>query len=529
MSQEKQANIRARRDEIDDFWNVEDLIPKKPVRAQKPPREIHLSDVVIEPSAPKAPKGEAIPKDRPAPRMIPPHTLRDEKELPEREYTPHHSFISRVQIYRWKSTYRYYEDFVHDAERLFPIKGQECAHKPFFSYVPQYSQLDRAQLEWYLWWRENMRHGIFLPADPAYLYLYAYEQINLSGKVDPAFCRGELLKLWQNYRAADVRLNATLPDWICDMSLIHRLPPPDGEETDISGLMEHAALKEFFAGGTGREGYVKVLLHFCANYHYKKSKFYNDETKMLFKSTIPSAIDYVFSTLENEGKINDPRVSTPSVMLRDAYASALCSYRIKRRISVEYCSFSRSNELRYLITDIIKYCENRIRAVIGVRSRLSIYALPPRVKELLDEYLDKALPKPQPSQKAFAAEREAAEYEKQYDLPRKAFSLSDAEEIERASWETTQQLIEAFEEENDVDATVASIPDPIADALPLPVASGSQNTPIGLGIYLPFFAAILRGDRAGALSFAKERAMMPELIVDEINAIAANAMGDIIL
>ena len=41
---------------------------------------------------------------------------------------------------------------------------------------------------------------------------------------------------------------------------------------------------------------------------------------------------------------------------------------------------------------------------------------------------------------------EDTSYERNYDLPKRAFSKELASEIERASWDTTERLVEAFEE-----------------------------------------------------------------------------------
>ncbi|MBQ1233289.1 MAG: TerB N-terminal domain-containing protein, partial [Clostridia bacterium] len=99
---------------------------------------------------------------------------------PEKVYEMQSGLVHRVSIYPWKSGYTYYEKFCRDGEYLRRIKGKEAPHVGFFSYMPQYGQMTKAQLAYYLWWRENIiEHGIYLPADYSYILLNIYELINL--------------------------------------------------------------------------------------------------------------------------------------------------------------------------------------------------------------------------------------------------------------------------------------------------------------------------------------------------------------
>ena len=415
---------------------------------------------------------------------------------------------------------------MRDAERLFPVVGREASRVSFFSYVPQYSQMTRGQLEWYLWWRENLRHGIFLETDYSYLLLYAYEQINLSEKITPTLAQKNLFDLWLHYRETFRQLDSYLPEWICDMGLIHRLPPPEGcVGKHLSAAMSHCNLREFYVPSGGNDGYVRALLAFCSNYDHRKSKFCTEENQKLFDSSVIGALSEVVSHMSGDGKLFSRSGMDDSKMLRDSYTGAICSYRIKRKIEVEYCSFSRSNELRYLVTDIVKYTENRIRTSLGVRSKLSIYSLPDNIRSVLDTYLDRVLPVRQRTA-ASVRKEEAAAYEKLYDLPSKPLSLSAAAEIESLSWDTTQKLVEAFEEE---ETQVVVAPEPI-----LKVASVEENTQeepfrAAMTPYLAFLRAVLDAAPSLQREEAQKMGKLPDLLADEINDLAAEHTGDILL
>ena len=212
-------------------------------------------------------------------------------------------------------------------------------------------------------------------------------------------------------------------------------------------VLAAATLKEFYLdAGDGRTAsYVRALLAYCCQYDYRKSKFATGESKALYDEIIPGVLCHLLEQngegarlLCGKGNMQD------SVISRDSYVAALCSHRIKKRIEVRYCSVSRSHELRMAVTDMVKYTENRIRAHMGVKSRLGIGTLSDAVKREMDAYLDGIVPRIKNPEK----EQEAA-YEKLYDLPQAPLDLSHSAEIEQASWETTKRLVEAFEDTAD--------------------------------------------------------------------------------
>lgn len=534
-----QDDRKKRDEELDRFWDIDALMPRKRAvhyAADTETAEIEL-DALPTPASDETskptPRPIPIPKDdAPKPHFIPPHTADEQSRAPspDEEYTPENALIRSVRLYRWKSNYRYYEGFVRDAVRLLAVKGQECARVPFFSYVPQYGQMSRAQLEWYLWWRENFQNGVFLDTDYSYVLLYAYERINLSGKTDPQSTQASLCTLWIQYRQTYRQLDSYLPEWICDYSLIHRLPPP----TALSGgllaeVMGHCNLKEFYVPSGGEDGYLRALLAFSSNYDYHKSKFCTEERVELFDRAVREALRAVMRHLSRDGQLFSAAGMDDSKMVRDAYTGALCSYRIKRRIEVEFCSFSRSHELRYFVTDVVKYTENKLRAALGIRSRLSVYALPTSVRELLDATLERILPAREQVERK--KEEASAVYEKLYDLPRKELSLSDAAQIERLSWETTERLVEAFEEP-DV-AEKQEIPTPsMSMSFPMPSAeteSDGDALKNAMQPYLNFLNAVWTEDAAGQKAAARDAGLPLEVLADKVNALAAEHMGDILL
>lgn len=521
-----------RNEELDRFWDIESLVPKKKMYISKPV-DTSVTEIEI-----PARDGEEAPATHPIPppqngtrRFIPPHT---EAEMtpptPLDEYTPEHALLRRVRIYRPKSTYQYYEAFLRDAVRLYAIHGEACERVTFFSYVPQYSQMNRSQLEWYLWWRDCVRRGEYLPTDYSYVLLYVYELINLSERLEADHILSMLIAVWENYRDIYRQLDGYLSEWICDFCILHRIHPNLPPRL-LSAAMTHASLKEFYFSSDSQNGYAGALIAFCNNYDYRKSKFCAGENKQLFETWIPAVLSSVVDLLSSDGKLFFGTRMDDSRVMRSAYTGALCVCRLKLNIEVEYCSFSRSNELRYFITDVIKYTENHLRSYLGIRSRLTVYALPLRIKEHIDKLLDKGLP-PRAVIPKIKREEPRAEYEKLYDAPQKGLSLSHAAEIEEASWSTTERLIEAFAEEESAEPENAAPEsfDSMMEQPTMPTAEGDDSELTKqLQPYSDFLGAVLACDFTLQRQIAQKAGTLPDALANEINDIAVECTGDILI
>lgn len=528
---------KKRKDELDAFWDIDGLIPARKPVVQRKQGATDAVEVQFSPAKPqKQPERDQSkltrtvpPKRNPTGGNIPGDST-DRALAPEKVYETQSGLVHRVSIYPWKSGYTYYEKFCRDGEYLRRIKGKESPHVGFFSYMPQYGQMTKAQLSYYLWWRENIiQNGIYLPADYSYILLNIYELINLP-EDDPIKVRDALCRLWVAYKKDTPRLDRYFAEWICDYCLLHGLPAPVEQLAPIwDDVLAVATLKEFYLdAGDGRTAsYVRALLAYCCQYDYRKSKFATGESKALYDQIIPGVLMYLLEQdgegaklLRGKGNVQD------SVISRDSYVAALCSHRIKKRIEVQYCSVSRSHELRMAVTDMVKYTENRIRAHMGVKSRLGVGSLSEAVKREMDAYLDGVVPRIKNPEK-----EQEAQYEKLYDVPLAPLDLTHSAEIEQQSWETTKKLIEAFE-----DADAPADP-PVGQGLaPAALSDALQQAPEGdaalaeaLTEYLPFITAAAAQNAAAQRDIARGMSKMIDAVADEINDVAVEVFGDVIL
>jgi len=511
------------------------------------------------------------------------------QEMPEAEFTPEHPLISSVSVYKWGTSYSYYDGFIAAAERLKDLTSDEDVYIPFFSYMPQYSQLTTDQLGFYLWLRSRIRAGEYPRADYGYLMLMIYEAINLAGcydgagkGIDPEEALAMLTNIWKGYREEHPRLDDQLAEWVCDFCLLHRLALPyERISPFIRSALKSATLKEFYIEPSeDGDSFAAFLLTFVSGYDYKKSKYASGDGAPLFEKHMKGVLKYILDSGE-AGLIADPAEKTVS---RDAYVGAVCLPYVKKRLSVTYKSFSVSYENRFLISTLLKYSENKLRAMLGVRSRLATPGLPESIKKLCDDYFAGFMPKA-PEKKPDAAI--LPEWEKLYEPEARELSMENAASIEKASWETTDVLVSAFQNESMGDGfgtpgsgnelktvvtgqkeySVALDPDIngitgtlYADASFRNGENGSILSGDSSGsckakdadspeeceikspgepesasegrtdsIFSRFIGAVLDNDRGMLSLIAKEAGMPVDMLAGEVNFAACDAIGDVIL
>ncbi len=508
---------------MDDFWDLGSIVPKK--RGASAFDESRTQTVEIELPADShgkpEPSEEKIKNDGVIKRYVHPHSEESErKAVPDEEYAPTDSLIHKVSLYSWSSPIAYYDRFRNSALYYYNKSTNVNANEPFFSYMPQYSQLSDAQLATYLRFRGEVRRGNYPAVDYSYILLLIYETINLSDKIPPERSLAMLCELWLNYRSEYPRLDVQLSEWIFDLCLIKKLPPPSSIlEVVGKALPPSAGLREFYADSVGNaDAFVSLLLCHCSNYDYRKSKFAVGDNYALYEKHMSGVLRYIVSRAGDPSHPFDAGglQMQDSKTKRDSFTGALCCSRIKKRIEIEYCSFSHSHEMRFIITDILKYAENRIRAHIGVKSRLSVNILPDGIKRLADEYFASELP----IRVAQSIPEEIPEYEKLYEPSSSGLSLESAAKIEELSWETTGKLVEAFEDE---------APEQIIEPEPEPVSEGESLWEMLNENELAFIRAALDEDFASQSAIASRMGSLPDIIADKINTLAADTMGDILL
>ena len=523
-------------DDIDRFWDLNSLLPKK--RPVVPTHRAPNTDTVeITVGGDGVHNGGAPIPEQVRGRELP---LRERAQQyrsrpldPYLIYTPQNSLIKRVEVARWDTKFNFYENFRTDAVRLWPRTASECEYVPFFSYVPQYSQLKYAQLKWYLWWRENVRRGVYLKTDFCYILLYIYEIINCPNLIAPERGVGLLCDIWLAYRGEHRRIDSYMCDWLCDYCLINRLScPTDRLEPILGEIVAVANFKEFYIDGATSSAAADMLSH-ASTYDWRKSRYVTEDNIAVFAHHIRSAFDCVWREIISKNETGDTVKSLR--VERTAYEGALCVYDMKRTVTVEYSSYTRSPRFKFVATAIIKHSENRVRMALGIKSRLKVEDLTDEMRACIDRYFDANLPVQKKVRTSKStAEPEIHEYDKLYEPTNTDFSLERAMKIEEKSWGTTELLTSAFEEAQ----IVSEVREPIPASVPEPV----QTTPSYDGE--DEFAALVSsldegarealvivasGDVSGIAKVSVRLGTLADALADRINEQAFDIIGDSII
>ncbi len=445
-------------------------------------------------------------------------------------YTPELAFISSVSVFSWGAKRSFYERFRADALRYRDMHGKACQAIPFFSYIPQYSQMNLYQSEFYLYFRDSARRGEYIPADLSYILLYIYELINLSDESDPAADIEILCGLWLAYRDTYPALDKYMAEWVCDFCLLYKLGVPRQTGRILSKLCECATLREFYMSGAVENGRVMQgeVLEAFADYDRRNSRV---ELPEKYFPLFPRALETVAAAFPKEYFISD----SSAVITRDAFCGSLCAHNVKRKLTVEYYPAFRRSGVRHMLGAAVKYTENKIRRAAGIKSRLHTDGLSDQAKQCIDRYFEEAMPE------LFARKstrtESTAEYERYYDAPTIPFSPDIAQRIERES-RAAAELLSGFDGEDMAvaksETEVAAVPDGMLDDVS-DSAALSDGAPDGAaasqdvgGISLP--EAVKYMLEGGELDrWCRERGLMTDSVAAQINETVTDIIGDVLL
>jgi len=559
----------------DDFWDLDQYIKPKKTIPRKEFSKSSTSAIEIESvssnentsntnkytdvslSNPKTNQDGTIT------RFIPPHSdSAFAKKYTILEYSPENPLIRSVRIYSEKPDEKIFVEsnlFIRERKALLNRTAQECPRVSYFSYSPRYSQMSRAQLNWYLWWRENTRKGIFLKTDETYIILYSYELVATGECEDKQAALDMLCNLLCEYSDKEISIvfRMMIRDLICDFCLLHSLPTPIEKLNKLDrGLLANAFLPEFFLDFSerNREHSVKYGISSLSLYDYKRSKFYPENSE-IFKSAINGAINSM---------ITDDKAFRAITSFTDGVYGCVTLERrpfgrmvniVNKNIKFDISYFQIST-IQAAITDAVRYSENKLREHLGIKGKLNILSVNPAVRDAIDNFFEANYP-PKPiidrrRRDARQSEEESHEYDRFYDVPKAEISPEKALKIERESWDTTKILTEAFSDENDANdenITASNAPELIVEPISEPIIEkaviSEPSAPIEaqdqnndglwgqikseLGEIADLIGLCKSPSPVEQRRFASSHGVSLDEIADRINECAANIFGDIIL
>ena len=595
MSDRTDSKKQTSGDVRDDFWDLDSMLPQSvrqaPTTIDGPrdteaveitfgeddgddARELHIPPMPNITSrmqrAAQYRNGAARNADRSRTSPMPsrgntPGDVSPQMAQPVCSYEPENSMIRQVSVFRWPERYQYYERFTADAERYFNRTSAEVPFVNFFAYMPQYSQMSQDQLRWYLYWRDNVRHGVYLSTDYSYIFLYIYEIINLPEKIKPAQGLAMLCDLWLAYRDQFPRLDRYLGEWVCDYCLIHGLPVPLERLADIlPTLVSILTFREFYIRFNADEDcpITPQLCDVLSSHNWRQSKYLTAENRTVFETHIYAS---VLGALRHAWATDPDFVSllgfSEVQQSRNAFSGALCTYACKRRIDVRYLSLSRSYQLKFILSDLFKLAENCIRAHYGVKARLSATGVPEVLKTYVKDYFARELPPPQkaprksaePKAQKEAVQRQAEEsvYAALYEPLSRELSTEAALALEETSWANTEMLV--VQEDSGDAAPMTECPaDRDAENADISVTTASESVDVASGeaedgedityddpyenfvrhlneLYYTALKHIICREQTEFLALCQSAMMLPDAMIDAINELAVTYTDDTVI
>ncbi|MCQ2425918.1 MAG: TerB N-terminal domain-containing protein [Lachnospiraceae bacterium] len=498
-------------------------------------------------------KSEPVPKNAPGPalrrsgdpdgrRDLSDFTLKTEPTRPLLEYLPEDNpLLVKVSVYPWHSGTPYFGDFHAEVDRYLTGEPEETDYVPFFGYMPLPHTLEPAQKNYYLWFRDRVNAGEYPEADFSYLLLYTYEILILPDRIPPEEGIRRLSGMWGHYRERFPRLDAYLTEWVTDYCLIHRVSPDlTALSAALPEITRRSSLREFWLGLEKKDGdpLSSALYRYGSNYNWETSKYCDETTRPAFEKHMEAAFRFAFSRAgrDGSGRLRLKQMFHTRV-IRETYLGAPCEYSVRRRLEIEYYSCTRSAELRFAVTDAVRYIENQIRALLGVKSRYRVAGLDPTLKEGIDLYF--APFRKRKAEEEAEKRREAREEtrspinEALYEALSTGFSEEEAKKIEENAWDTTERLVDAFSGEPDRDAfpaEIASVPFPGEETLPEAETAEEEEAapppadgnPVRAG-----FEALLAGENGRLNAIAKNANLLPDTLIEKMNLAAFDYLGDI--
>lgn len=457
----------------DDFWDIDKLVPKKrgslhPYASSDPTRDVEIPASTPDENGKDTEKSriEDTTTARPESERRLGNTTPRSSSVEEFTYAPEgDGLIKSVTVRHMIDKYDFYDNFRKSALIYYDYRPTARAEfAQFYSYMPQYSQLNSAQKAYYFFWRGEMQRGRFIKTDYSYVYLYVYEILNLPDKIPPQEGIKLLCRVWREYRRALPRLDLYFAIWVQDYCLVHQLKCPMEEIEDfIFDVISSSTFKEFYISDIGRYGGTgtSALLAYLSDYDWRRGKYAAGDPEADAEKKKKQAVDY---RIHMEGAMSllfrdlwDNCIATAKggktqTVKRDAFPNSLCTHMVKRKLEVEFYPIASATGLRTGVTAAVRYTENKIRALMGIRSRLAIKDLPNDYRRIIDYYFD-AIEKREKKKR----ERESApEYMRLYDAPSVGMSSRGADEIERASWDTTARLVVDTENTDSTDTHSAT-------------------------------------------------------------------------
>lgn len=470
----------------------------------------------------------------------------------------------------WRQDFRYVSReqlFVQKAKELETAVAETAEFVPFQTYWPTYEEMQPRQLKWYLYWRNEVRSGRYPDTDLSYLFIYLYELIHGVGWSEPAEGYTLMERVWQGYRQRYPKLDLYVREWLYDLALVFDLEMPPAEPMaklprNLSMELKELEWRRRFTADPLDVSWELLLT--LIDYDVEKSRFYLEQGRKELRNYVPKVVSLVDGyLLKSKGsRILELHKPMEQKVSRFLFRSAVYDHDLYGRTKpVSILPYSGHPPLRAFLTQLVRLTENKLREQLGYKGKLRGIDVGPEIEQLVDRFLSKEfdrrkaeeakarIPKvkinatklrklQQESNEvrdmllseeqtlAFAPEAPGLPPEKVASSPRISVAepLQPTFDFERGYEQVPEEVLlspieerrETLETKGEASVTLSEEWQDLFASLTAPQAQ--------------MLAALFQGQSAAERQMIAEQiGSMPELLVDEINELAMERIGDLLV
>ncbi len=409
-------------------------------------------------------------------------------------------------------------EFIAKANEYADVTQERAGYLPYWSMYPNYAYMSKSQLSWYFYWRNMTRQQNYLPTDMAYVLLYIFELIHQVGVKSPEEGYEALVSLWRHYRGHFRLLDEYVIEWLVDYRIVYNLPNPLEiyevcMEEKIIPYYPEIILERYYPDHLDQVP-LSLLAKFI-DYDIFKGRFYQQNEALVDKS-VPIVIHYVSRCLQRtRGKgLFDQIPLASHIVRRPLFEGVWCFAGPKEPVTITTIRpYSNHQPFRQYLTAIIRYIENKLRSNQGYSSLLRVRYLDAMVQKRIDEYFTLCADKMDPD----VLENQEVKIDFSVVTKLRADSEKIAEllltESERMEQEECEQKRIKLPAVNPLEGT----PEEFTDAL------NEYHVTALLVIYEGCDVELRLRELAAT------QLEMVDMLVDTINEIALDVLGDIII
>ncbi len=412
--------------------------------------------------------------------------------------------------------------FLGDAKRYEHVTSPAVPFRAYYHLHPSYGSMDKRQLAWYLYWRAEVRQCRFPDTGLDYVTLYATELINGFGMSSVVDGYEQLMGLWLNYRDRMPPLDNWLPDWLCDYLLVNGcpvdplLPLQQAAELNVASRYTDLLLARYAA--LDWEKLPFALLEQMLNISLEASEIYTPEDRAIIAEVVLRAlagIDAIWKQQDGRGILARFRPHRARAVKRLPFTNALFARSTRLIYFASYYPYSEQPSFVAMLLGLVKQAENLLRAKRGYRGRVRGASLVGGLPALIEQSFRQAQPKPRIEIDAAKVALLTRQSDEVRDLL--LAETEDAEDARRlvSNANCDEKLLHPETLSRPIEADISPYQQ-------LAACLGEQE--------LLALATLLRPQGWDELvQHCQQQAIMPELLLDNINACALESIGDLLI